>query len=433
MIERLPIKFTADPKKVILQPLFLYEGRLKKVIQRVNSLSESKVKDILNDIFKNFSYRHKNFEELILKNYLAAESYIDNPQKLSEKRKLLIGAYLSKEYSIEAASLFNPSIVEHPDQSGITKGSKRVIMSLRATGEGHISSIEFRELIFDKSINIKLKNVSRFSVLPEIKKYSLTDIKKRKSKYLKNFKDEDLVDSNYGCSFTQDTLVSERVIFPHSKSEMGGMEDVRFVRFVDNNDVTYYGTYTAYNGKTFRTQLISTKDFFNFEVETMHGPAIMDKGLALFPEKIDNKYVMIGRIDGENLYVMHSDDLYNWKQTKIIWQPKAHWEFIQIGNCGSPIKTKSGWILITHAVGPFRRYIISALLLDLNDPSKIIGTLPKPLIEPNKKEREGYVPNVVYSCGSMEHTGYLVIPYAMSDAYCGFAKVKVNTLLKKFK
>lgn len=435
MIERLPLQITADSKKVVLQFLSLNESRTKKIIERVSSLDEKNVKDILSKVFRKFNSRHKNFEKLIFDNYSAVEHFVDNPGSLSKTRKLLLGSYFSKEYSIEAAALFNPSIVEHPDQRGLPKGSKRIIMSLRAAGEGHISSVGFRELLLDKNSEVILKNVSRYSMLPEKIKYSKDDIFEKKGKYINETQAEidDLADSNYKCSFSRTTLLSERVIFPYSNSESVGMEDVRFVQFTDNNETCYYGTYTAYNGRTFRTQLISTRDFLNFNIDTLHGPGVLDKGLALFPEKVNSKYAVISRVDGENLYLMYSDDLYYWEENNMLRQPEEPWEYIQIGNCGSPVKTESGWILITHAVGPFRRYVISALLLDLNDPSKIIGSLKEPLIEPNEKEREGYVPNVVYSCGSMIHNDYLIIPYAMSDSFCGFCRIKVNKLLRKFK
>lgn len=434
MVERLSIRFSSDSKRVILQPFSLSENRLKKVIQRVASIREKKVGILLDDIFLKFSKRHKNFEELIFNNYSAVENYIENPETLSKKRKLLLGAYLSKEYSIEAAALFNPSIVEHPNQKGLPKGSKRIVMSLRATGEGHISSIEFRELVLNKTSDVKLEKVSRFCVLPEIKNYTKGEILIRRGNQIKEENNnDDLAGSNYSCSFPEQTKLSERIIFPHSKSEIAGMEDVRFVKFRDNNDFRYYGTYTAYNGKTFRVQLISTKDFISFDIETITGPAVKDKGLALFPEKINNKYCMIGRLDGENLYLLQSENLYNWPEAEIIRQPEEPWEFVQIGNCGSPLKTDAGWVLLTHAVGPFRKYVISALLLDLNNPAKIIGSIKEPLIEPNNTEREGYVPNVVYSCGSIIHNEHLVIPYAMSDAYCGLARIKISKLLKKFK
>jgi predicted GH43/DUF377 family glycosyl hydrolase len=434
MIERLNLQFKADIRKVVLLPFTISNYRIKKVIQRVNSLSEKEVSTSLKDIYSKFSMRHKYFEKRLLNNYSSIEKFIADSSVLSRKRKLLLGANFSREYSIEASSLFNPSIVEHPNQDGIPKGSKRLVMSLRATGEGHVSSIEFRELVIDKNCKLKLNNTSRFSVLPEIQNFPINLILEKRglsSAYANEIRY--LIEHNYKCSFPKETSVSERVIFPHSKSEMAGMEDVRLVKFIDKGKISYYGTYTVYNGKTFRVQLITTRDFTNFDIETINGPAIHDKGLALFPEKIDDNYSMIGRIDGENLYLLQSKNLYSWSRAELIRQPKNKWEFIQIGNCGSPLKTDAGWILITHAVGPLRRYVISALLLDLKNPSKIIGSLEDPLIEPNKNEREGYVPNVVYSCGSIIHNNQIIIPYAMADSYCGFARIKVEELLGKFK
>ena len=227
--------------------------------------------------------------------------------------------------------------------------------------------------------------------------------------------------------------LSERVLFPISKSECAGMEDARFVKFVDKNGFKYYGTYTAYNGRLFRTQLIETTDFCRFEIGNLYGNSIQDKGMALFPRKIKNKYLMTSRQDGENMFIMSSSDIYHWTGAKVMKMPELPWEYIQIGNCGSPVETEKGWLLITHAVGPMRKYVISAMLLDLDDPSKVIGSLKEPLIQPNEIEREGYVPNVVYSCGSVAHKENLIIPYAFSDSACGYARVKISDLLKKLK
>ncbi|KAB2842731.1 MAG: glycosidase, partial [Melioribacteraceae bacterium] len=235
--------------------------------------------------------------------------------------------------------------------------------------------------------------------------------------------------SNYKCTFDDFSSLSERVLFPNSPSESMGLEDARFVKFIDNGKSKYYGTYTAYNGKTFRTQIIETYDFKKFEIGTLHGSMVQDKGMALFPRKINEKYFITSRQDGENLFLMQSDNLYYWNKSDLLLEPDKSWAFVQLGNCGSPIETEKGWLLITHAVGPFRKYVISTLLLDIDNPSKIIGSLNKPLIEPNEIEREGYVPNVVYSCGSLIHNKTLIIPYAMSDSSCGFAKIKVDELL----
>lgn len=435
MIQRLTPKLFPDPKRVLLQFFELNPARTKKVIQRVFSLDEKEVINILNKVFNDFSKRHKNFEEIILSNFKKVEKYIQSPDLMSRDRKMLIGSYFSKEYSISAAALFNPSMVPHPDQSKIEKDSLRFVMSLRATGEGHISSIEFREGIIDKNSEVHLQKKSRYITQPKIIKLKQDEILIEKLKYTANSKSEikDLLDSNYICNFSDDVQLSERVLFPYSKSESVGMEDARFVRFNDKNDFTYFGTYTAYNGRKFRTQIIETKDFRNFKIGTLHGNAISDKGMALFPRKINNKYVITSRQDSENIFIMLSDNIYYWNDAKIIKSLDQPWEYIQVGNCGSPIETNKGWILITHAVGPMRKYVISAVLLDLENPSKVIGSLTDPLIEPNEEEREGYTPNVVYSCGSLVHRNNLIIPYAFSDSACGFASIKIPELLKKFK
>jgi len=441
MIKKLSTKLIPDPKRVVLMFFQLNavrklnEVRTKRVIKMVLSLKEVEVQNILGNIFVEFSKRHRRFEEILSSNYLRIKKFISFSESLSNDRKLLLGAYFSKEYSISSAALFNPSIVPHPDQTKLDKDSLRFVMSLRATGEGHISSIEFREGVIDKNSDIHLQKNSRYSNFPKRIKLHRDDILNKKLKYTNKSTAEirDLLDSHYVCNFSEEFPLSERVLFPYSKSECMGMEDARFVRFVDKNDYTYFGTYTAYNGRKFRPQIIETKDFRKFEIGTLHGNSIKDKGIALFPRKIKNKYVITSRLDSENIFIMSSDDLYHWNDARVIKTSEHPWEYIQVGNCGSPIETDKGWILITHAVGPMRKYVISAVLLDLEDPSKVIGSLEDPLIQPTEEEREGYVPNVVYSCGSIVHRNNLIIPYAFSDSACGFARVGISELLKKLK
>ena len=225
--------------------------------------------------------------------------------------------------------------------------------------------------------------------------------------------------------------IAETVIFPNSNAECMGMEDVRFVHFVDGDTECYYGTYTAYDGKQINTQLIETSNFVDFKIRTLYGAAIADKGMALFPEKINGQYVMISRQGGEKINIMYSDDLYDWPKFELLMEPLYEWEMVQLGNCGSPIKTDKGWLLLTHGVGAMRTYVISAILLDLADPSKIIGRLKTPLIQADEKEREGYVPNVVYTCGLLRHADQLLIPYAVSDSATGFVSVDLNELLNE--
>ena len=434
LVNRIKKKILADPKKVILQYLQLNNQRTERVIANVVDLSEMDANNILTKLVKDFSGRHRNFEEKIYLNYLRVKDQTGLSKKLSDSKKLLIGAYFSKEYSISAAALFNPSIVMHPDQSNLKKDEIRFLMSLRATGEGHISSIEFREGIIGSNYRVSLSNSSRFcSTYKNLKFSSKSEVKNKfKTTRLEEAVIKDYSGSNYSCSFDHNVPVNERVLFPVSASECVGMEDLRLVKFGGNNNPIYYGTYTAYNGFNFRTQLLETRDFLKFKIHTLHGDAVKDKGMALFPRKINGKYVITSRQDGENLFIMNSENLFQWYTAEKLKTPEYSWEFLQIGNCGSPIETEKGWILITHAVGPMRRYVISAVLLDLQNPAKIIGVLDNPLIEPNQREREGYVPNVVYSCGSMVYKNNLVIPYAYSDSASGFAMVNVNELLKRF-
>jgi predicted GH43/DUF377 family glycosyl hydrolase len=435
MIERLEPKILPDPQEVILQFFELNAVRTKRVINKIFSLDDNEVSKILIEVFRSFSKRHKYFEEGVYSNYQKVVKYIPSSTSISNDRKLLLGAYFSKEYSICSAALFNPSIVPHPDQSGLEKDSLRFVLSLRATGEGHISSIRFREGVIDKNSNVHMKQKSVYSCLPQVTKQSNEIILNRKLKCTGQSEQEikDLLDSNYTCEFPEEVELSERILFPSSASESMGMEDARFVRFTDDDKLTYYGTYTAYNGRTFRPQLIETENFRTFIIGTLHGNSISDKGMALFPRKIKNKYVITSRQDSESIFLMFSDDLYCWNDEIRIKLPEQPWEYIQIGNCGSPIETEEGWILITHAVGPVRTYVISAMLLDLDDPTKVIGSLKKPLILPNKEEREGYVPNVVYSCGSIAHDNNLIIPYAFSDSACGFGRIKISELLNMFR
>jgi len=379
------------------------------------------------------------------------------------------------EYSVESAALFNPSIVPHPDQSHLAKNSLRFIMSLRATGEGHVSSIVFRSgvlvrqntLLFDpvsdyvKTSDVHLKPVYNrhlfqlklnemeacneitaylFEHLPDDFTYNqLKEIISALhssplfSETLQNktFKIMYwLADSNYEISFEPDHRISERVIFPVSKNESRGIEDARFVQFFDDNgEVTYYATYTAYNGFKILPQLIKTKDFIRFEVMTLNGKAVQNKGMALFPRKIDGRYAMLSRQDGENNRIMFSNNIHFWQKSEIIQEPTRPWEFIQIGNCGSPMEINEGWLVLTHGVGPMREYCIGAMLLDLENPKKILARLDEPLLAPREEEREGYVPNVVYTCGAIIHNNELVIPYAMSDFMSGIATIGVSELI----
>jgi len=470
-INRSNIQIKANPNKVIINFLDLgvntnNTSRLNRLIDTVLAIPENELEALYKDITTNFAFRHRNFEQYLILNFKKVQPVLPSDNVISEIRSLVIGAYFSKEYSIQSAALFNPSMVPHPNQSGIKEGEKRFVLSLRSVGEGHISSIEFRSGIVDKNGTITLDDETRFSSCSEKdlqkiyhKKNILKNTRALKdfdpsimtifedtftySDYLEKVKANEfssfdgvtqaelfhILDTNYDVITDGNAPICERVIFPNALGESMGMEDVRFVAFIENGKTQYIGTYTAYNGHKISPQLIITEDFVHFKARSMYGAAVSDKGMGLFPEKIDGKYVMIGRQGGENITMMYSDDLFIWNDYEVIMTPEDTWGYVQLGNCGSPIKTDEGWLVITHAVGPLRKYVLGAILLDLKNPSKIIKKLNKPLLSPNEEEREGYVPNVVYSCGSMAHEGNLILPYAMSDSASTFATVNIEELL----
>lgn len=460
-------KLYASQKAVIAQFLSLPgESRISNIIQRVKKLNDEEANSLLKKILKEFAWRHRNIESIFTDHFNRINhQYKKELLLFSEDKKLLTGAFFTKEYSIQAAALFNPSIVPHPNQSGVQPGTQRFIMSLRATGEGHISSIIFKTGIVDANGEIMLdKDSGYFTSLKKNQAaiYDKNFIRKRAAFYpsfqmellnilpdkftadeallLLEDKDEislndsfrkfkEIFDTNYELESSEHLAINEKVIFPNAQAESMGMEDVRFVKFEDNDNSCYYGTYTAYNGHHIKSQLIETKDFDVFTIRTLYGDAISDKGMALFPEKVNGKYVMISRQGGEKINIMFSDDLYTWNKFQTLIEPLHTWEIVQSGNCGSPIKTDKGWLLLTHGVGAMRTYVISAILLDLNDPSIIIGRLNKPLIAADESEREGYVPNVVYTCGLLRHENLLIIPYAVSDSATGFATIELNEIL----
>ena len=415
-VTRTRIVIKPDNKRVFLRPFEMNAQRVNKIVTRILSLSDRGMIKELKTIFKDFSGRHREIKQLYLDRYKQLKKYLTNDQ-VNENGKLLIGAYFSNEYSVEAAALFNPSIVWAPDQTGVTKGSKRFILSLRAVGEGHISSIIFTSGIINENNIIDLEKRSKFVTNPQKINDNLTG-----NNYL------------YEIEYSREIPLSERIIFPHSPSESNGIEDARFVEFYDDyGERTYYATYTAYDGMTIHPQILETKDFMHFKISSLKGSEVKNKGMALFPRKINGNYAMLSRQDNENIYLMYSDQLYSWDNKELIVEPEYSWEFIQLGNCGSPIETDEGWIVISHSVGAMRQYTIGALLLDKDNLSKIIGRLSKPLLVAGKKEREGYVPNVVYSCGGIINNGELIIPYAMSDYTCSFAKVNLKELIAEIK
>ncbi len=316
------------------------------------------------------------------------------------------------EYSFEAAALFNPSIVLHPDQSGLAAGARRFILSVRAIGEGHISSLTFRSGVVAADGSIQVDPPARLASVPQILRTTATDS-----------------GEEVELAFPPDHDVSERVIFPVTGSQSNGIEDARFVRFDDRGEPLYYATYTAYTGRSIRSELLETRDFRTFRMTPLMGSAARNKGMALFPRRMNGRYAMVARQDNENLYLVYSDDLYCWNEGIPILKPQFPWEFVQIGNCGSPIELDEGWLLLTHGVGPVRRYAIGAVLLDKADPSRVLARSREPLVRPEASERAGYVPNVVYTCGAMRHHDRIILPYAVSDSYCALATMKIDALL----
>jgi len=420
------IKIIPNVRRVILQEFSMNDLRTKNVINKILGLNKTEVGNILEQVQNDFSTRHINLNEKLLNNYSKISQNIENTNSLSNEQKMLLGAYFSKEYSIEAAALFNPSIVLAPN-SNEDDDTIEFIMSLRATGEGHISSIKFvNGSVHDSDITVEKQ--SDFCETGEVEIYN-----DHLNATGENIEKGSYINANYNLSFNKNLKLNERVIFPYSSAESMGMEDLRLVKFTDNETTKYYGTYTAYNGKSFRVQLLETDDFKKYKIRTLYGKAIVDKGMALFPRKIDGEYVMIGRQDGENLYFMQSEDLYTWENAEKFIQPTLPHEYIQIGNCGSPIETSEGWMLLLHGVGPVRTYVLGACLLDLDNPKKVLGYLKEPLLFANEEEREGYVPNVVYTCGAIRHKENLIIPYAQSDSSSSFCITSINELLNSMK
>lgn len=483
-ITRKDISFYPDPSRVIARFLYTGDERSLKMVKHILEMPEDQVKSSLTMVLRDFTKRHRNISKVFENHFERIKHLFQkleiSPDDLSLNRKILIGSYFTMEYSIESAAFFNPSIVEHPDQSELGPAEKRVVLSFRATGEGHISSLVFRAGILDKDnvltleeagqmldeaqvikrhvynkekFMMKLDEMQKFNnivppafILNELgDEFTFGELKRcidhaRESMDLSSAKmlllNEImwLANSHYEIDFSLDTALSERVIFPISESERNGIEDARFVMFTEEDgSKTYYATYTAYDGITIMPKLITTTDFYHFTVLPIHGEIAQNKGMALFPRKINGRYAMLCRIDGINNYIAFSDNIGIWREAKILQEPRYPWEFIQIGNAGSPIETPEGWLAITHAVGPMREYVLAASLYDLDDPTKEIGRLKEPLLIPNKEEREGYVPNVVYSCGSILHNEELIIPYAMSDFASTYAIVNLKELIAALK
>ena len=466
-----------DQSRVLLRP-FNPGGpeRMAGIAARIVALPEARVGQLLDEVSAEFSQRHQQIRKLFMERFEQVRDSLPVGQEISEPRRLLIGSYFLAEYSLESAALFNPSIVLHPDQTSLPPGAVRFVLSLRATGEGHISSVTFRTGIIHRDLRIEVLPATGFLTEPsqipnpryekalfgrKLSELGLTcEFRRRVMNGLgESFALEDLraalqaeqfrlpdgispedqavsqgiwmlARSNYEVQFQPEQQLNERILFPVTPSQRNGIEDARFVRFRNGDGAhIYYATFTAYDGTVVMPQLVETVDFLNFRFITLNGPAAENKGMAIFPRKIGGRYAMLSRQDNENIYLMFSDNIHFWNERSLLLKPAFPWELVQLGNCGSPIETDAGWLVLSHGVGPMRQYSIGAFLLDRDDPSKVIGRLREPLLKPNRNEREGYVPNVVYTCGAVVHRGELIIPYGVADHATGFATVPLAEVL----
>jgi predicted GH43/DUF377 family glycosyl hydrolase len=476
-VRRSGVIIEPDLRRVLLRPFTPGDSqRVIRIIKRVMSLTEDQVGVLLDEVSAEFSKRHQHIRKIFVERFEQVRDMLPGGAQPSDQRRLLIGSYFLAEYSLEAAALFNPSIVPHPDQTDLPAGALRFIMSLRATGEGHISSITFRTGIIHadhrievakptgflteprqipnpvyekglfgrKLVELGLTGEFAFRVMNKIgESFTLEEL--RISLQTEQFRLPDgmgpvdqnaaqgiwmLARSNYEVQFQPNQELSERIIFPATPSQRNGIEDARFVRFQDEDGThRYFATFTAYDGRVVMPELVETSNFLLFRFITLNGPAAQNKGMALFPRKINGLYAMLSRQDNENIYLMFSDNVHFWNKRQVLLKPEFPWELVQLGNCGSPIETDAGWLVLSHGVGAMRKYCIGAFLLDRDDPSKVIGRLREPLLKPNENEREGYVPNVVYTCGALLHQSELIIPYGLADHATGFATVSLSEVL----
>ena len=422
-VNRQSLYLRPDPARVVVRPFKpateprdlnpTDKVRANHIVDRVLRLNTEAAAQQLNEVLENFAGRHRNLLEIFKSRAAEMEDALEPHAQLNKTQLGLIGAYFLNEYSFEASALFNPSIVRHPDQTGAPEHGCRFILSLRAVGEGHVSSLTFRSGIIAADGSVSVDPTARLAAVPTV----------RRRTSMANGDDVEVI-------FGPDEELSERVIFPVTDAQSNGIEDARFVEFSDGGRTTFYATYTAYSGRAIRSELLATTDFQSFKMTPLNGSASRNKGMALFPRKIDGRYAMISRQDNENLYLIYSDDLYSWDGGRSILQPEYPWEFVQIGNCGSPIELDDCWLLLIHGVGPVRKYSIGAVLLDKKDPSKVLARSREPLVYPEPTEREGYVPNVVYTCGAMRHRNQIILPYAVSDTFSNFATITIAALMQ---
>ncbi|UPK37799.1 glycoside hydrolase family 130 protein [Bradyrhizobium sp. 186] len=422
-LNRQALYLRPDPTRVIVRPFKpateprdlnpTDKTRANHIVDRVLALGADAAARQLADVLENFLGRHRNLLRAFEARADEMEGALAVHASFTQTQRQLVGAYFLNEYSFEASALFNPSIVAHPDQSGAPPDALRFVLSLRAVGEGHISSLTFRSGMIAADGAVSVDPTTRLASSPAILAQT-----------------QGPAGEDVEIAFQSGEDISERVIFPITSSQSNGIEDARFVQFSDGERQIYYATYTAYSGRAIRSELIETSDFVSFRLSTLKGSAARNKGMALFPKRIGGRYAMIARQDNENLYLIYSDDLYTWDDCgHAFLKPEFPWEFVQIGNCGSPIELDEGWLLLTHGVGPVRKYSIGAALLDKNDPSKVLARLSEPLLRPDPSEREGYVPNVVYTCGALRHHDKIIFPYAVSDTFSNFATINIASLM----
>ncbi len=412
-----------DPTRVLVRPFFPASeaprgvhgpdsGRAARMVDRVLAMSQDAVEAELAATLGGFQHRHRDLRAALAERFDQVRDLVGEGAEVPVARRLLIGACFSHEYSFESAALFNPSIVPHPDQDGLPADELRFILSLRSVGEGHISSVSFRSGVVDADGEVRLDPPARHATEPMILGAAGT------------------AGGAIDVAFAPGTPLAERVIFPVTLQQRNGIEDARFVRFVeDDGTVAYYATYTAYSGREIAPELLRTEDFARFRFLPVRGDAVRNKGMALFPRRVAGRYAMLARVDGESLQLVQSDDLGEWSGPVAIVEPREPWEAVQIGNCGSPVELPEGWLVLTHGVGPVRQHSIGAVLLDLEDPRRVRARLTAPLLAAEEGERDGYVPNMVYSCGALAHAGHLILPFAVADSATTFAAVELRALL----
>jgi predicted GH43/DUF377 family glycosyl hydrolase len=470
-----------DPRRVIAKLFVPGEetrygnSRANAVVTRILALPEPEARAQADAVIARFGDRHPDLAAILARHFAVVAHEVPVEQTLSAQRRTLIGAYFTHEYAPEAAALFNPSMTVHPDQSGLAAGQTRFAMAVRCVGEGHVSSIGFRTGVLGPGSSVVVDEPE-----PVLATGSSTSGPYRRNAFLCRLADlgvepqnaqlllGDLPESfsagelnaaltavhehtlgrervqqaiaevmqiayaTYTVEFPTTPGLTGRLLWPNAPTERNGMEDARLVRFMDDDgSITYYAPFTAYDGARVATHLLSTQDFRHFDVAPLAGRAARNKGLALFPRRIGGRYAALSRWDRENLSLAYSEDGQVWEESTIVHRPQHAWELIQVGSGGPPIETSEGWLVLTHGVGPMRRYALGAMLLDLHEPSTVVATLGGPLLTPRADERDGYVPNVVYTCGAMLHDGVLTVPYGISDGAIGFAQVELVTLLSQ--